>query len=381
MTLEPRHPPIVPSYGSATLADLSSSILASLDPEAPPEQNVLGLAPAQRACLLIVDGLGWELLRDHPAVAPFLSELARNSKPITAGFPATTVTSLGSLCTGLPPGQHGMLGYKVLVPGEDILLNALRWDSRVDPRQWQPRPTIYERATAAGIEAVHVALGAFRGTGLTVATQRGASYRPADSMGALAAQGAAAVAEHGRAFVTVYHGDLDNTGHSFGVGSDAWYNQLAHVDKLAEQLASALPAQTWLYVTADHGMVDVGPEDRIDVDEIPELRAGVAVLGGEARARHVYAEPGAAGDVLATWRELLGDRAWVMSRDEAIKEGWFGPVDPSLADRIGDVVAAPAGPAAIVATRTEPRESALFGMHGSLTSADQLVPALSTSVI
>jgi hypothetical protein len=230
MTLEPRHPPIVPSYGTATLADLSSSILASLDPEAPPEQNVLGLAPAQRACLLIVDGLGWELLRAHPAATPFLSELARNSRPITAGFPATTVTSLGSLCTGRPPGQHGMLGYKVMVPGEDILLNALRWDSRVDPRQWQALPTIYERATAAGIAAVHVAQGAFRGTGLTVATMRGAIYRAADSMGALAAQGAAAVTEYGRAFVTVYHGDLDNTGHMFGVGSDAWYNQLAHVD-------------------------------------------------------------------------------------------------------------------------------------------------------
>jgi Type I phosphodiesterase / nucleotide pyrophosphatase len=381
MTLEPRHSPIVPSYGASTLADLSSSILASLDPEAPAEQNVLGLAPAQRACLLIVDGLGWELLRDHPAVAPFLSELARNSRPITAGFPATTVTSLGSLCTGRPPGQHGILGYKVLVPGEDILLNALRWDSRIDPRRWQPLPTIYERATAAGIEAVHVALGAFRGTGLTVATMRGASYRPADSMGALAAQGAAAIKESGRALVTVYHGDLDNTGHMFGVGSDAWYNQLAHVDKLAEQLASALPPQTWLYVTADHGMVDVGPDDRIDVDELPELRAGVSVVAGEPRARHVYAQTGAAGDVLATWREVLGDRAWVMSRDEAMKEGWFGPVDPAMADRIGDVVAAPVGSLAIVATRTEPRESALVGMHGSLTAADQLIPALSYSVI
>jgi len=380
MTLEPRHSPIVPSYGIATLADLSESILASLDPQAPPEQNVLGLPPTQRACLLIVDGLGWELLRDHPAAAPFLSELARNSKPITSGFPATTVTSLGSICTGRPPGQHGMLGYKVLVPGEDILLNALRWDSRVDPRQWQPLPTIYERAVAAGIVAVHVAQGAFRGTGLTVAAMRGASYRPADSMGALAAQGAAAVAEAGRAFVTVYHGDLDNTGHMFGVGSDAWYNQLAHVDKLAEQLAGALPPETILYVTADHGMLDVGPEDRIDVDEMPELRAGLAVLGGEARARHLYARLGAAGDVLATWREVLADRAWVMARDEAIKEGWFGPVDPAMADRIGDVVVAPVGSLAIVATKAEPRESALLGMHGSLTSADQLVPALTSSV-
>src|ERR1700720_2341326 len=381
MTPEPRHPPTVPSYGVAALADLSSSMLASLDPNAPESQNVLGLSSTRRACLLIVDGLGWELLRDHPAVAPFLSELARNPRPIPARFPSTTVTSLGSICTGQPPGQHGILGYQVIIPGENRLLNGLRWDSRVDPRQWQPLPTIYERAAAAGIAAVHVAQGAFRGTGLTVATMRGAIYRPAASMGALADEGAAAINENARALVTVYHGDLDNTGHMFGVGSDAWYNQLAHVDKLAEQLFSALPSQACLYVTADHGMVDVGVEDRIDVDELPELRAGVAVLGGEARARHIYAMAGAAGDVLTTWREILADRAWVMSRDEAIKEGWFGPVDPSLADRIGDVVAAPVGNLAIVATKTEPRESALAGMHGSLTSADQLVPALTSSVL
>jgi Type I phosphodiesterase / nucleotide pyrophosphatase len=376
MTPEPRHSPIVPSYGTSTLADLSSSILASLEPEARPEQNVLDLAPAQRACLLIVDGLGWELLRDHPAAAPFLSELARNSRPITAGFPATTATSLASLGTGSPPGQHGMFGYQVLVPGRDLLLNALRWDSRIDPRQWQPLPTVFERATAAGIAAVHVSRGSFRGRGLTTAAMRGAELWAADSMGALAAQGAAALAQHRRAYVMVYHGDLDNTAHMFGVSSDAWYYQLAHVDKLAEQLASALPSESCLYVTADHGMVDVGPEDRLDVDATPELRAGLALLGGEPRARHLYARPGAAGDVLATWREVLGDRAWILPRDEAIKEGWFGPVDPGLADRIGDVVAAPAGSFAIVATKTEPGESALFAMHGSLTPSDQLIPAL-----
>jgi hypothetical protein len=358
------------------LADLSSSVLASLDPEAPHSQNVLGLPSAQRACLLIVDGLGWDLLRGHPAAAPFLSELARDAKPITSGFPSTTVTSLGSLSTGLPPGQHGILGYQVIIPGENRLLNGLRWDSRVDPRRWQPRPTIYERAAEAGIAAVHVARGSFRGTGLTEATMRGAEYLPADSMGALAAQAAAAMAQNSRALVSVYHGDLDSTGHVFGVASEAWYNQLAHVDKLAEQLASALPSGGHLYVTADHGMVDVGPEDRIDADAIPGLRAGLALLGGEARARHLYARPGAAADVLAAWRELLRDRAWVLSRDDAIKEGWFGAVDAAMADRIGDVVAALAGSFAVVATETEPREAALFGMHGSLTPAEQFVPAL-----
>jgi hypothetical protein len=371
---EPRHPPIIPPYGAGALADLSSSVAASVG--VPGYLNEAGLPPANRACLLVVDGLGWEQLRDHPAAAPFLSELARSSRPFVAGFPSTTVTSLASICTGLPPGQHGMLGYQVLVPGTNRLLNGLRWDTRVDPLRWQPKPTIYERATAAGIPAFYCAQGSFRGTGLTNALMRGAEYLAADTMGALVARAASALAGSAQALVSVYHGDLDGTGHVFGVGSDAWVYQLAHVDKLAEQLAAALPPGTNLCVTADHGMVDVADDDRVDVDATPALREGVAVLGGEPRARHVYARAGAAADVLATWREVLGDRAWVQSRDDAIKEGWFGPVDPAFMERIGDVIAAPAGNNAIVASKAEPRETALFGMHGSLCPSDLLVPAL-----
>ena len=149
--------------------------------------------------------------------------------------------------------------------------------------------------------------------------------------------------------MAAYHGDLDSTGHRYGVSSQAWEFQLSHVDRLAEQLASALPSGTALYVTADHGMVNVGPDDKIDVDAdgpAAVLRDGVALLGGEPRARHVYAAPGAAADVLATWREVLGEHAWVASREEAVKDGWFGPpgvVDEAMAARIGDVVAACVG--------------------------------------
>jgi hypothetical protein len=221
-----------------------------------------------------------------------------------------------------------------------------------------------------------VAASALERTGLSMAVMRGTEYRPADSLGALVAQAAGALRGTDRALVTVYHGQLDGTGHTFGAGSDAWRFHLGHVDKLAEQLAAILPPATPLYVTADHGMVDVAPEDRIDVDVLPELRDGVALLGGEPRARHVYAKPGAAADVLAAWAEVIGDRAWVLPRDEAIAAGWFGPVKAVLAPRIGDVVAAPAGPFAIVASRAERLESSLIGMHGSLTSADQLVPLL-----
>jgi hypothetical protein len=374
MTDEPSIPPALPPYGEGTLPDLASSLLGSLS--VPGAGNPIGLPEIARACLLIVDGLGWELLRDHPAAAPFLSELARSGSTLSAGFPSTTVTSLASLGTGRPPGEHGMLGYQVAVPGTGRLLNGLRWDSRVDPTAWQPGPTIYERAAEAGLGAVWVGPGRFAESGLTLAAMRGASYQPADSLGALVDQAGAALRAADRGLVTVYVGSLDQTGHLRGVGSDAWYFQLGHVDKLAEQLASVLPAGTLLYVTADHGMVDIGPAGRVDVDEVGDLRKGVALLGGEPRARHVYAEPGAAADVAAAWREVLGDRAWVVTREEAIGNGWFGPVALGMAERIGDVVAAAAPGTAIVATQAEPTESALIGMHGSLTPAEALVPLL-----
>jgi Type I phosphodiesterase / nucleotide pyrophosphatase len=381
MTHEPM-PLNPPPYGSGTLPDLACALLASL--RVPGEPDVLGLPLADRVCLLVVDGLGWELLREHQAAAPFLSELAATGGgPISSGFPATTATSLGSIGTGRPPGVHGILGYQVARPGKGKLLNALRWDPEVDPVEWQPAPTIFQRASAAGVRTSYIAAPAFRGSGLTTAFARGVDYVGAGSLGELAAcaQDALRTRQGDRTLAVVYHGHLDGTGHLHGIASDAWRYQLAHVDRLAEQLATGLLSGSVMYVTADHGMVDVGADDRIDVDTIPALREGVALLGGEARARHVYAEPGAESDVLATWQELLGDRVCVLSKEEVIAGGWFGDVTPENVPRIGDVVAAPYGAAAVVSTKEEPRESALIGMHGSLTHDDQLVPLLTLSTL
>jgi hypothetical protein len=65
--------PVVPGYGRSTLADFSESLLASL--AVPGAANPLGLPQVSRACLLVVDGLGWDPLRTHRSAAPFLSGL------------------------------------------------------------------------------------------------------------------------------------------------------------------------------------------------------------------------------------------------------------------------------------------------------------------
>ena len=366
--------PSVPRYGSGALADLPASVLASLG--VPDAVNVLDLPPVPRVCVLIVDGLGWRQLTGHPDEAPYLNALSGG--PITSGFPATTVSSLGSLATGAPPGAHGLLGLQVAIPGTGRLLNCLSWhDDAVDPAEFQPVPTVYERAAAAGIEVSYIALGQFRGSGLTRATVRGARYLPAEGLGQLVGRAEMALRGGDRSFVTVYHGDLDATGHRFGVGSADWRHQLRFVDVLTQQLAAVLPPGSALHVIADHGMVD--PTERVDAETVPELREGVALLGGDARARYVYSEPGAHDDVLAAWTDVLGDRAWVVPRERAVTDGWFGPIGPGMLERVGDVIAVPHTDLAIVASEGEPWLERMVGMHGSLVAEEQLVPLLTVS--
>ncbi|MEU3602529.1 nucleotide pyrophosphatase/phosphodiesterase family protein [Streptomyces sp. NPDC006798] len=371
----------VPEYGSGSLADLLPTLAAGLGvpglTAAIPE-----LLPADRVAVFLIDGLGWEQIRNHPDQAPFLFSLLHTSRggtgrPITAGFPATTATSLASVGTGLPPGRHGLPGYTVRDPGTGALMNQLRWKPYTDPHAWQPHPTVFGLADAAGVHTAQVSSPLFEHTPLTRIALSGGTFHGRLSGEERMDLAAEQLAAGDRSLVYTYYSDVDGMGHRYGVDSDAWRGQLSHADRLVQRLAEQLPARSALYVTADHGMIDIpfDEESRIDFDEDWELRAGVALLGGEGRARHVYAVPGAEADVLTVWREVLGDRFWVASREEAIAAGWFGPaVDERVYGRIGDVIAAACDDLAITASVHEPLESALAGMHGSMTPAEQLVP-------
>ncbi|WP_328836682.1 nucleotide pyrophosphatase/phosphodiesterase family protein [Streptomyces europaeiscabiei] len=373
----------VPEYGAGSLADLLPTLAAGMGVPGT-TASIPELTSADRACVFLVDGLGWEQLKAHPDEATYLTALLASSRggtgrPITAGYPATTATSLASVGTGLPPGAHGLPGYTVRNPETEELMNQLRWQPWTAPRVWQPYPTIFQLADKAGVHTAQVTSPVFQNTPLTQIALSGGTFHGRlageDRMDVAAAQ----LAAGDRALIYTYYSELDGAGHRFGVDSDAWRGQLMHVDRLVQRLAEQLPPRTALYVTADHGMIDIpfDEQHRIDFDEDWELRAGVALLGGEGRARHVYAVPGAQSDVLTCWREVLGEQFWIASRDEAIEAGWFGPhVDERVYARIGDVVAAACDDVLIIASEREPKESAMVGNHGSMTPAEQLVPLL-----
>jgi hypothetical protein len=366
-----------PAYGTASLADLMPSIGAHLGVPGYLD-DVLGLPAADRYVVVLVDGLGWNLLRRSVREVPYLSSLLGDARPITSGVPSTTVTSLASLGTGLAPGQHGMVGYTSRVPSTGEILNALTWESDLVAQAYQDKPTFFERAASAGVAVSSVALERFRGTGLTEAALRGPEFVPylddteEDRRVELTVS---AAARGDRSVVYAYQRELDHAGHVGGCASAAWLEQLARVDARCERLRQALPDDVALIVTGDHGMVDVPASHQIIAEDHPDLMAGVSALAGEGRFRQVYVDQHRPADVAARWRHRLADHAWVRTLDEAVDEGWFGPVDPVLRERYGQVLVACRENWAVM-TRQFPRELNLVGMHGSLTADEMLVPLL-----
>lgn len=368
---------VVPAYQSTTLGELMPSIGAHLG-VAGFTEDAFRLPQSARYVVVLIDGLGWNLLRRAVREAPYLASLLGSAQPITSAIPSTTVTSLASLGTGLPPGQHGLVGYTSRVPATGEILNALTWESDPSPTAYQSKSTFFERAAETGIAVSSVALARFRGTGLTVAALRGASFVPfsEDSAEDLRIALIAEAALRGdRSIVYAYERELDHCGHVHGCNSATWLDQLARIDAMCERLRAALPPQVTVIITADHGMIDIPPDQRIIAEDDPALMAGVSALAGEGRFRQLYVDHERPHLVAERWRARLGELAWVRTRDEAIEEGWFAATDDRLRDRWGHVLIALRGDWAIM-TRVFPREFTLIGMHGSLTPAEMLVPLI-----
>lgn len=364
---------LLPDYGHTTLAEVLPGIAAHLAPEFG-TVDVLGLPDVDRYVVVMVDGLGHSLLEHARLRAPYLAGLLDDARALTSAVPSTTATSLTTLGTGCVPGRHGIVGYSFRALDE--IINALTWDDRIDPLDFQPTPTWLEVLATADVAVSTVSLAGFEGSGLTQAALRGTRFVGLDDehdndIRIERVKAATRVGE--RSLVYVYERRLDHAGHSNGWQSEVWRETLDGIDGWLEHLRSALDPGTCMLVTGDHGMVDVPSNHQVIVEDTPGLSSGLSLIGGEGRLRQLYTDR--PDEVARQWRRRLGERAVVRLRAEAIEEGWFGSVDGHVTGRIGDVLVAMQGNWAVM-TLTRPGELTLVGQHGSLTPEEMRVPLL-----
>lgn len=367
--------PRIPRYDGGCVTNLIPSILGPRGTDALPDFFPSAARGARQVVLLVVDGLGWHQLQSRIAadrtLAPTLASM--DGGPITTVAPTTTVTALTSIATGATPGEHGLVGYRIDFAGN--VVQMLRWaDARGDvrrrlaPRDVQPCPPFL------GGSVPVLSKAEFDGTAFTeshLRDQRTLSWRAVSSM----VVDVRAQLRAGEKFVYCYYDCIDKIAHERGFG-EYYDSELRTTDRLVAELASVLPPGAVLLVTADHGQVMVGNNTTMLHADVTRL---LSHQSGEGRFRWLHVKGERIDEVVAAARTHHGHHAWVMTRDEMIDGGFFGP-------RISDVVRRRLGDVAVMA-RTDvsfddPADKTYFELqcrHGSLTTEEIDVPLLAVA--
>lgn len=367
--MEPIDPPepVLPDYEGACTSNIVPAILG--DPADAPAWLPSEISEANQVVLLVLDGLGWEQFEPRRGQLAHLA--AMHGQRITTVAPTTTATALTSISTGSTPGEHGVMGYRIAVNRE--VLNVLRWTThRGDARQRIPPTTVARGDAFEGHRPPIVVRTEFEHSGFSEAHLRGCRFVGYRMPSTLATE-VGRLLRGGEPFVYAYYDGIDKVAHEYGLG-EHYEAELAAADSLVGFLVSILPPGACLVITADHGHLEIG-NNVLRPDS--EVLSRVAFQSGEARFRWLHAIEGAEDELLEAATACHSDTCWVMSRDEIVSEGWFGPtVRPDALARLGDVALVTHADVAFdEPTDTGPYD--LVGRHGSMTSGEVYVPLFS----
>ena len=302
-----------PAYDGSGLVNLVAEIERRLIGSSPakPLADPSAIPDAETIVLVLFDGLGVAQL-EHVSAGPLRASMAG---ALQSGFPSTTTVSLATVSTGLAPSQHGQVAHLTWYPDLGQVVNTLKWVTitgehvAYDYPSLLPRPNLWERLRASGVEPITVQPGGFAGTPLSRLLYRGARFEGAwDTLDLVEAT--VSLAGEPRRLVFTYVPFVDVAGHVSGQGSAEYGEAMKTAATIWEGIASALPSGTALLGTADHGLIEVAETDKILIRDkhFDDLRyagdaRGVHVWGDEMLMRELAASVG--GDLIASWG-LLG---------------------------------------------------------------------------
>lgn len=320
------------------------------------------ISDAATYVIVLFDGLGSRQLH-HPAATSLSDDLAVS---IDAPFPTTTTVSLATVATGLPPSQHGLLGYQLWLPELGEVANTIKWTTLwgeqldIDTTPLLPSPNLWERLTVAGCEPITVQPAGFVDSPMSRMLYRGCRFEGIETVDELivATRQLAGVPNR---LILVYVPQVDFAAHVYGQHAAEYAAAVATADHIWSALRATLPAGATLVGTADHGHVDF-PKDR--QLRIPKALHKQRTFYGDSRVMFVRGDGAEiAAEMPAVWR----------GADSL--DGWWGPEpyhDAFLARRPDGVLVAD-DDHVLLHKHSDDR---MTGHHGGLTDAERLIPLL-----
>ncbi len=397
---------VFPAYDGFSNANLPASICQRLDIPAPSNGSLDGayLAPFQKryrqVVLLLVDGLGLTLFRQHAGEEPWKTWIEAGSlAALTSISPSTTASALTTFWSGVYPAQHGIMGYEVWLKEYGLIANMILHAPSTfgndpnglaragfDPATFLPVPTLGKH-----LSANHIDTGIFQPAHIThsglssmlFAGQKQTPYRTAADL-VISLGGKIRQPGTANRYLYAYWSNIDDLSHRFGPDDERihleFYAFSQMLERVLEPLRQKGQGDTLFLVTADHGLLDTPPDPRYDLHSYPLLQADLTMSpSGENRLAYCYLRPGHE----AHFRDSV-ERYWpgefaIVEADKALQAGLFGPGKPyeGTSRRIGDLI--------LIARENgylwwPEKENEMRGRHGGLSPEEMLVPLLAFEI-
>jgi hypothetical protein len=333
--------------------------------------------------LVVIDGLGDQWLARR---SPFGLLSRHRLGAITSVFPSTTTTAITTYLTGDAPLRHGLTGWHTWMGELGCVMTVLPGTPRfggvpyraagVDTARLFGRRSLFDRIATRSwvVTPERIARSDFNLAHLGTAQLVG--YEGLQGLVGLTAR---LLRRHREPkYVYVYWPELDSIGHREGMESQAAVDHLGLLEAALEELLDRVAGtDTLVVVCADHGQVDAGEGDLIDLGDHPRLADCLALpLCGEGRAAFVYLKSGRESAFFDYCAGPLAELVEVRPSPLLRAAGLFGPgpAHPRFEERIGDYCLLPRGHRVIRQWLPFEERHELIGQHGGLTGSEMLVP-------
>ncbi len=336
--------------------------------------------------LVLVDGLGLNLIERRPAHSTLRRLLAMEIRSV---FPSSTATAMTSLATGEWPARHAVVGWWTHLPALGEAAVLLPFQRRSDSRDLGELGIGPEHAFP-----VAPLLGAFRRDTLSILPQETVDspysrYASAGSprIGYASVSDAAEMVfdrvrgARGPTFTYIYTPRVDAAAHAMGGSSPTLEAELARVEQFVERLAVGLGAGSRLLVTADHGHLDAPTGLRHELHQGSTLGTMQRIPpSGDPRAIYFHLRAGGRSRFRESFDARFGTEFLLLSTDELEEMELLGPglLSDETRRRVGDSVAISLGASILAMPGITGGDEwlALASHHSGLTPAEMRIPLL-----
>ena len=335
--------------------------------------------------LLIVDGLGYEYLKNY-GKGSFL--YANLKGEITSVLPATTASAVTSFMTGVAPQQHALTGWFMYLKEIGAVSVILPFTTRVGDfsldRKVKYKDIYSQKSFFEGLKANSFSLKHknYSDSAYSLLASKGSKRLSFSSLSDFFRQIENTMKKgKKRKFMLAYWAKLDSICHRKGTDSEESLKHFLQLNKKIENLAKSLKdSNTIIIVTADHGLVDTKEGNKIiKLENHPELAETLSMpLSGEPRVVYCYVKPQKIKQFENYVKTKLANVCEMHKSGEMIQENYFGLYEPNekLKDRIGDYVLIMKDNFIMKDLVLGGDQNIFIGNHGGVSREEMIVPLI-----